>query len=464
MRVTAPEPLQSGTFAHSPCASSSPSSCAPASICGKNLRWTAVTLAAKMRRERERLSLHVADEVAADAARETRMVHPTKDCSSVERNTRRRVYDALKVMTAVGCIEKMGKSLRWIGIHNLRRTRASSTDGEQNVHASSFALDDTKDAAVPATPTRSKSAPHNGKGASPQIRRDISHTRTSIASKKKQILELNNRISAFEQIRKKRALEDAPQNRVNRHSLDHQCDLLNKLSFPFILVSGAPVAYSTCSADKKRVRLRFHSPFSLLSETDIVAMLAAQHAKPDKAPNSPLRKSRPTKGRSRRRVNTPTSRPSAHALETDGSESPHSIPAQSPNRSAPSQGANGHSTTPTAKNDLLVTSPTTSVKGNLAQRAPQTQLNEEACAPEGSDSPVAGDRRARSLASTSLAEQPAPGIIDHQELGIPTLVECDTSDAGSSMSDFTSNQTLGRSVPLNQLKTGQATASTGGVK
>ena len=66
-------------------------------LCGKNLRWTAVALARKLRADRERSSTELCDEVAADAAAEARALHPGRDVSGVERNTRRRVYDAMKV-------------------------------------------------------------------------------------------------------------------------------------------------------------------------------------------------------------------------------------------------------------------------------------------------------------------------------------------------------------------------------
>lgn len=66
-------------------------------LCGKNLRWTAVALARKLCAERERSSTELCDEVAADAAAEARALHPGRDVSGVERNTRRRVYDAMKV-------------------------------------------------------------------------------------------------------------------------------------------------------------------------------------------------------------------------------------------------------------------------------------------------------------------------------------------------------------------------------
>lgn len=191
---------------------------ADGTLCGKNLRWTAVALARKMREERERLSTHVCDEVAADAAAEMRAMFPAKDASAVERNTRRRVYDALKVMVALGCIAKVGKSLRWVG----------ATPVPSNDKATAAAADAVKMA------------------------------RVSVGAKRRQARELAAQLAAFDALKHRRK-DVGEQAAVN---------------FPFVLVAGATAVQTATDEQRACVTLSFAAPFALYTETDIVALLA----------------------------------------------------------------------------------------------------------------------------------------------------------------------------------------------
>ena len=220
---------------------------APGSVCGKNLRWTAVALAAKMRRERERLSLHVADEVAAEAARETRLSHPSKDVSSVERNTRRRVYDALKVMVAVGVIRRFGKSLTWVGYSHHHQQKQQHQQQKQQQSCEKERNGTAGNDCVNEDGSATKS--------------DISEIRAAITTKRANAQRLRTAIASLE------ALTSA------HPPSSPDC----ALSLPFILVRGAKVKQLLASSTRDRMRIRLDGAFRLYSETDIAQLLTNMH-------------------------------------------------------------------------------------------------------------------------------------------------------------------------------------------
>lgn len=185
----------------------------------KNLRWTAVTVVQSLTNVTPPLRpcAQVTDEVAVAALRDMRQKYPHRDLHAVERNARRRVYDALKVMTAVGSIQRRGKSLKWMGVQHL----------VGDVHA---------------------------------LKNTVMNKRLVILRKRDRLQAILQRVVAFRQ-------------NVERRTLDNDTPTIHKkLRFPFILLKGVKPSIVR-SSDRKRLNLNMKQSFHLFSETDVVTML-----------------------------------------------------------------------------------------------------------------------------------------------------------------------------------------------
>ncbi len=218
-RVTAPAPPASAN-------ATATANAKATTMCGKNLRWTAVALARKMAQVRERESTIVCDEVAADAAAEARAMHPSCDVHAVERNTRRRVYDALKVMCALGCISRVEKTktLIWVGPYAAKRKEKK-----------------------PLSP------------AAKELADKVAKTRASIGRKRAQARQLCATLSNYDvHMERRRAAGDV--------------DNSARIAFPFVLTAGAAPVHLPEPSD--RVRLHFPKQVNIYTETDVVALLA----------------------------------------------------------------------------------------------------------------------------------------------------------------------------------------------
>lgn len=226
-RVTAPPPLSPSPASHSPAHPSLPTKSRDTPQ-GKNLRWTAVALVNKLSQERELLSSAVADDIALAASNDLLRAHPNRDAAAIERNTRRRVYDALKVMVAAGCVQKEGKALRWIGVDDLRRASCNAPNLKQTA-----------------------------------VRVAICKSRRSIAQKRGDLHDIQMRVAAFQRFLSQRQgdFSDTAQSYDDR------------LQFPFILVKAKDPNISF-TPGKRRVRIDTHSEFKLYSETDLVCLMA----------------------------------------------------------------------------------------------------------------------------------------------------------------------------------------------
>lgn len=243
-----------------------------------------MALARKMREEHERLSTQVCDEVAADAAAEMRALHPARDASAVERNTRRRVYDALKVMVALGCIAKVGKSLRWVGESALR-SKAIATPAVRN--------SETKAAAAA-----------------------VDDARAVVGAKRKRARELAASLAAFDALKRRRTAEPGR-------------DDMPLVRFPFVVVAGAKEVDATTNNDRSSAALRFTEPFVLYTETDIVGMLA---------PRSRARGPRVRRLTAEQQTRRPRGRPKTAAVPN--TPTPASTPALSMSPTTVERGVN----------------------------------------------------------------------------------------------------------------------------
>lgn len=438
MRVTAPGP---GDADVSPVVS-------PA--CGKNLRWTALALVGKMSRVRERLSSQIADEIAADASKEMKGTYPARDCAAVERNTRRRVYDALKVMVAVGCIERYGKSLRWVGVDDLRAellpppppASPSSDDGATPSPADSAKVPDAGSVTPvcpklrctvvaapnlsPAQASRVSKSGHDGPAAprptttasepisADELRAAICAARGRIREKQATIKELEERVDAFSAHGKRRREQEEQDARM---SPKRAVGADPRITFPMVVVSG-PRPDVAFTPDRKRMRISTSAPFALYSETDLINLMMCKHEKK----TSKLAAASGRKPRAYRKKHTLPERKSASA--------------------ATGVGSTRKPVAPKVKSMLMAQTVTGSGSTSLPSSPPKPG--------------------AVAMASAQLTQPQQPmdvsenpdALVHNSELGIPPLTDGDGSECGSeSDSDdlWTTKPSLGQSVTLRQL-------------
>jgi Transcription factor DP/E2F/DP family winged-helix DNA-binding domain len=91
----------------------------------KNLRAISLALVAKVRARAVSTSTAIAEELAREAVAEVAAGGVSRaELAAVEKNIRRRLYDALKVLVSVGAITRVraSKTLRWNGVAHLRPT------------------------------------------------------------------------------------------------------------------------------------------------------------------------------------------------------------------------------------------------------------------------------------------------------------------------------------------------------
>lgn len=224
----------------------------------KNLRWTSVALCEKMRREKTGISSQVADEVAAEAAAQVKEVHPEREVSHVERNTRRRVYDALKVLVAIGCIDRDTKSLQWIGVDHVRN----------------LWMDDVPTEAEYAAMGLSRSYPGiggNRKGEDVvksdneeekrQRHMENRNMRIRIGAKKTIAKRLAKQISTYEAVRKRKREQNAP---VDKN--------MQSIGFPMLVIKGKPEAIKVANKYHRVTTLHKAKP-RVYTEADIVNLM-----------------------------------------------------------------------------------------------------------------------------------------------------------------------------------------------
>lgn len=187
-------------------------------------------------------------------------------CVPTERNARRRVYDAVKVMVSAGCIHKQGKNLYWIGVDHLRRPLSH--------------------------PPLRLSAVHLGV--------TVCFKRHSIARKMAFLAELQRRVRAFSQLQSRHDSvasspgttgRDArlsqtlsPQNPQTKLSLGNKRRTQApppRLDFPFLIVHAHDPDV-TLSPDMTSVRLAAGRPINMFTETDVVCLLADRRSSSNK--------------------------------------------------------------------------------------------------------------------------------------------------------------------------------------
>ncbi|CAN8063081.1 unnamed protein product [Agarophyton chilense] len=145
---------------------------------------------------------------------------PHKDLAAVDRNARRRLYDAVKVMSAVGTIHKFAKKLKWLGVRHL--------------HADV-----------------------------PDMRRMIRTKKSALLSKQRALQHIVRSITHFRRLLAHR------RTRSSRLPCAQHC---SRFYFPFVLLRCSTPNVSS-SPDRTRLTIHMNHPFSLFSETDIVSML-----------------------------------------------------------------------------------------------------------------------------------------------------------------------------------------------
>lgn len=202
-------------------------------------------------------------------------------------------------MEAAGCIQRDGKSLRWLGIHDLARhptisfSPKSSHQQHQHPHSDQQRIDLRKAA---------------------DLRVAICEARRRIARKRAAHAELRASVTAFERFQARKtdqpdesssSASHSPADRPHRH-----------LSFPFVLVryidqTRQPIV--KYSREKDTALLTFPVTFRLYSETDVVRMLgergravAAALRKPKRARAAPSASAKPRVDQAKPSIKTET--------------------------------------------------------------------------------------------------------------------------------------------------------------
>lgn len=250
-RVTAPAPQGAagavpespGLSCLPPVPSSSQSTRHPPAA--KNLRWTAMAVVSVLSDTQEQ---HV-DDVVERVARAAK-TDGGGDLTPAVRNARRRVHDALKVMISVGCVNRTGENLRWIGVEHLQKTPSLPL----NVSV--------------RTPCRGST---HKVGQRQRIffplPAEICKLRIRIAQKRALVATLKRHAEAFRAV----VGRNQPPSRAQtsrRRGRDSR-----RLQFPFVLVKVAkPEVIFT--PDRALLRLDAKNAFRLYTETDVVCFLA----------------------------------------------------------------------------------------------------------------------------------------------------------------------------------------------
>lgn len=189
--------------------------------------------------DEEQSAATVADRIVRTACEDAETQHPGRDAVPIERNARRRVYDALKVMVSVGSVQRDAKRLRWIGVDHIQDKSACL----QNKAASKYS----------------------------QLKIAICKARTTIGRKKAMAEELQRRIDAFHIVQVRRRTEQSSQSHKQRRAM------LHKFYFPLMFINAKDPAV-TLSRGRAVVRVDTTAPFTLFSETDVVCRLAERYA------------------------------------------------------------------------------------------------------------------------------------------------------------------------------------------
>lgn len=215
----------------------------------------------------EHAACALADRIVATACEDAETRHPGRDIIPVERNARRRVYDALKVMVAVGSVQRDIKQLRWIGVDHIRHLDPSPT------HSLS----------VSAPPLRRHAAADGERDdrlhrehSFAQLRVSLCKTRTRVGRKKAMLQELQRRIDAFGLVHERRRQADVTPPLVGQKRKRVSVAPGRRFYFPLMMLC-AREPIMTYSRDRRAVRIDMPAAFSLFTETDVVCRLAQRY-------------------------------------------------------------------------------------------------------------------------------------------------------------------------------------------
>jgi transcription factor Dp-1/transcription factor Dp-2 len=214
------------------------------------------------------------NEIANLLVRDIVAEHPLGAGEIDEKNIRRRIYDALNVLMAIGVIEKEKKRIRWIGVPNgsgtLPRPEDLADDAPLSPRSSSSGA---APRAAGGANGGSSSGGGGGSGANgtlvlgdssdPVDEEEVRHKQVE---EKRQMLEfltlqyLNQRV--------------VMERNATPQALEHR----DKLFFPFLLVQTAATTDITCemTEDRSRIMFDFNAPFRLHDFHVMLQLMGAQ--------------------------------------------------------------------------------------------------------------------------------------------------------------------------------------------
>ena len=218
------------------------------------------TVATKLRSYRSASYTQLADELVNDAFARLRAENLPFNQSEVDKNVRRRVYDALNVFTSMGFVQRTGKTVVWNGHHAfLRMVGMSPCDCVEPTHTCALALLNTQ-------------------------KRRNTHLNAILTEKRARLEELRHQQQYVQSIVRRNASRDA--SRVTTGNDVRVTDDLefkrpdhHRVDLPFIMVSAHPQTSVSLQMEhgKQSIVLDFSAAFRLWDGYAIAGRVVNRH-------------------------------------------------------------------------------------------------------------------------------------------------------------------------------------------
>lgn len=202
----------------------------------------------------------MADELVNDAINRLRSDGTTFNPAEVDKNIRRRVYDALNVFSSMGFVQRNGKQVVWVGTSGFLKLVGVQSECECVKVADQ----------VPHTCS-------NGKALS--LKSASERLKTRIQEKRARLEELRWQEECVQRVVRRNASKDA--SRLTTSELRVGDDLefkrpdRNRVDLPFVMVSAAPSTSVSVQMEdcRERIVLGFDGAFRLWDGYSIVGRL-----------------------------------------------------------------------------------------------------------------------------------------------------------------------------------------------
>lgn len=210
----------------------------------------------------------VADELVVDALARLRAERVPFTEHDVDKNIRRRVYDALNVLASMGFVTRSGKDVAWKGVDGFMRHVGLSV-GEQRVCQCKLAVD--------------AHTVHRCQNELQRRREERDAVRRLVEEKRSRLHELTSQEASLQRIVTRNAARDL--HRVTTRSdvaltddLEYVRPDSNHIDLPFVMVSAASRTLIEVAMDehKQEAVFRFDGPFCLHDGYSIVGRVCEE--------------------------------------------------------------------------------------------------------------------------------------------------------------------------------------------